>query len=298
MRTMSSLPNQTRYVAIHQDDVAGSHSANMAYVELFDLGVCTTGSVMVPCPWFPEMAAIARRRPDFDLGVHLTLTSEMPLYRWRPLTGVSANGLTDPDGYFWPDAHSARRARPEAVELEMRAQIEAAFAAGIDVTHLDSHMGTVMMPEFLDIYLRLGEEYRLPVLMPRNVVEIAPQGTHGADAVAQYEPAIERTIARGNPDFVQFCQTPWDNTGDIEAAYSALFAEFTPGLSWAALHFTAPGDIEFISADAATRIAEYDLFKSGRGKALIDAARLELVGMRGFRDRLQASSNGAAATQG
>ncbi|MFE0757316.1 ChbG/HpnK family deacetylase, partial [Inquilinus sp. NPDC058860] len=269
-----------------------SFSENCPYFPCLTSGVhsiCTTGSVMVPCPWFPEMAAIARHRPDFDLGVHLTLTSEMPGYRWRPLTGVSANGLTDPDGFFWPDAHSARRARPEAVELEMRAQIDAALAAGIDVTHLDSHMGTVMMPEFLAIYLRLGEEYRLPILMPRNIVEIAPQGAHGA--AAQYDQAIERTVARGNPDFIQFCQTPWGNAGDVEAAYSALFAACGPGLSWIALHFTSPGDIEFISTDAAIRIAEYDLFKSGRGKALMDAAGLELVGMRGFRDRLRASSN-------
>jgi hypothetical protein len=66
-----------------------------------------------------------------------------------------------------------------------------------------------------------------------------------------------------------------------------LFADLGPGLAWIALHFTSPGDIEFISPDAAIRIAEYDLFKSGRGKALMDAAGLTLVGMRAFRDRLR-----------
>ena len=70
----------------------------------------------------------------------------MKPYRWRPLTGVSKEGLTDPDGYFWAEVPDVRRnADPEAVERELRAQVEAALAAGIDVTHLDCHMGTAMM---------------------------------------------------------------------------------------------------------------------------------------------------------
>ena len=237
-----------------------------------------------------RVVCIARDRPDFDLGVHLTLNSEMPRYRWRPLTGVAANGLTDPAGYFWPDLADARRAQPEAVEIELRAQIDAALAAGIDVTHLDSHMGTIMMPELLEIYLRLGEDYRLPILLPRNVVDLAPPGTHDAQAVATYEAAFARLTHRGNPDFDWFVQTPWSNSGDVIEAYRELFATIEPGLSWIALHFTAPGDIELFSEDAATRIAEYDLFRSEKGSALLDAAGLTFVGMRPFRDKLRSSS--------
>ena len=72
-------------------------------------------------------------------------------YRWRPLTRPSAAaGLTDRDGFLHPDVATVRaRAAPEAVEAELRAQVEAALAAGIDVTHLDDHMGTVLAPEFV-----------------------------------------------------------------------------------------------------------------------------------------------------
>ena len=87
-----------RTLIVHHDDLGGSHGANLAFVELWDLGLATCGSVMVPCPWFPEIARIARKRPELDLGVHLTLTSEWDDFRWRPLTGVADNGLCDADG--------------------------------------------------------------------------------------------------------------------------------------------------------------------------------------------------------
>src|SRR2546421_10608625 len=132
-------------VVIHEDDVGMSHGANAAFVELSGLGTCSSGSVMVPCPWFPEAAEIAARDPRLDLGVHLTLTSEQKPYRWRPLTAPPPSaGMTDKFGYFWPDVPTARRASPAAVEAELRAQIETAVAAGIDITH----MGTAQMPEF------------------------------------------------------------------------------------------------------------------------------------------------------
>ena len=105
-------------VVIHEDDVGMTHGANTAFVELSTLGTCSSGSVMVPCPWFPEAVAMAQGDPDLDLGVHLTLTSEQKPYRWRPLTAPPRSaGLTDEGGYFWPDvpargAPHRRRSRP------------------------------------------------------------------------------------------------------------------------------------------------------------------------------------------
>ena len=83
----------------HIDDLGVSHGANVALVELAGLGFVTCGSVMPPCTWFPEMALMAKERPALDVGVHLTLTSEWPHYRWRPLTTTSrASGLLDTRG--------------------------------------------------------------------------------------------------------------------------------------------------------------------------------------------------------
>ena len=57
-------------VVIHEDDVGMTHGANAAFVELSKLGTCSSGSVMVPCPWFPEAVEITKGNPAFDLGIH------------------------------------------------------------------------------------------------------------------------------------------------------------------------------------------------------------------------------------
>jgi chitin disaccharide deacetylase len=277
----------TRQIVVHHDDIAANHGTNAAFVELFDLGTCSSGSVMVPCPWFPEIAEIARRRPDLDLGVHLTLNAEFAPYRWRPLTGVSGNGLTDSDGYMWRDVPSARHADPAAVEAEMRAQIDTALAAGIDVTHLDSHMGTIAMPEYLDIYVRLGAEYRLPIFLIRDVVGFAAASSHGADVAARYAGAFDGIVERGNPAFAKFVTSPWGNEGEVEAAYRRILDSCAPGLNWGAFHFDMPGAIEAYSPDARMRIDEYEFFRSGRAKALLEEFDIELIGMRGFRDAMR-----------
>jgi predicted glycoside hydrolase/deacetylase ChbG (UPF0249 family) len=276
-----SQASAARSLVVHHDDLGASHSANIAFVELSDLGVVTSGSVMVPCPWFPEMAAIARNRPDLDIGVHLTLTAEFPNFRWRPLTGVSPNGLTDGDGFMWRNVAGARGAQPLAVETELRTQILVALDAGIDVTHLDSHMGTAWQPEFVDIYLRLGKEFRLPVVLVRDIKRLAP-------ADFDYGPHFDTLIARGNPDFQSFVSTPFGNLSPDADTYAQILSGVGPGLNWGAFHFTAPGDIALYAEDAPTRLAEYEVFRSGRAQEMIDAAGIELVGMRGLRDAMRA----------
>jgi predicted glycoside hydrolase/deacetylase ChbG (UPF0249 family) len=271
----------TRSLIIHEDDLGNSHGANMAFVELWDMRLATSGSVMVPCPWFPEIARIARQRPEMDLGVHLTLTAEFDSVRWRPLTGVRDNGLCDADGYFWHKVADARRADPAAVEAELRAQIEAAYAAGIDVTHLDSHMGTVWHPEFFDIFVKLGREYRLPIGITRDMARM------GADD-GPLQAALDALVAEGHPEFVTYVTTPFSQPTATEPHYRKMFAELTPGLHFGAFHFTKPGDMEFFSPDIKLRTTEYDMFRDGTARRLLDEAEIDLVGLRAFRDAMRA----------
>ena len=108
-------------IVIHADDVGMCHGANAAFVELSASGVISAGSVMVPCPWFPEIAAIAADDPTLDVGVHLTLNAEQAGYRWAPVSRPSpASGLIDDDGYLWPSVAEVRaNAHPDAVEAEV-----------------------------------------------------------------------------------------------------------------------------------------------------------------------------------
>ena len=279
-----------RTVVVHVDDVGMCHGANQAYLELSASGFVTSGSVMVPCPWFLEVAQAAAADSRLDLGVHLTLTAEKTHYKWRPLTdpGVDS-GLMDGNGFFWPDVTSVRsRCAPEAAEAEMRAQIDRALAAGIDVTHLDAHMGATFAPEFIESYVRLGEDYGLPILLTERLADYSANN----HLVGLDEDTYQEAIAGARRlDFVLFdhvLETDWDRTGPPVATYEPLFSTLPHGMTFLALHPNAPGELEMIEPDSFhIRTGEYELFSDPDFQRWTSTLGLDRVGMRGFRDQLR-----------
>lgn len=163
-------PADAKLLILHADDLGVAHSVDKASFAALDAKAVSSASVMVPCPWLAEVAAFAREHPNADLGLHLTLTSEWKTYRWGPVESKDlVPSLLAPDGYFWGDTWpAASHAKPEEVELEIRAQIERAVQLSIHPTHLDSHMGTLFArPEFFAALIKVAHEYHLPFLAVR-----------------------------------------------------------------------------------------------------------------------------------
>jgi hypothetical protein len=282
--TASDYAQGRRALVIHEDDVGMTHGSNVAFRELSARGVVSSGSVMAPCPWFPETLEMAAADASLDLGVHLTLNAEKLPVKWRPLTNPPKSaGLTDENGYFWQDPASVRRnAHPDAVETELRAQIDAALSGGIDVTHLDCHCGAALAPPFLPIYRRLGEDYDLPVVLMRRFEGGNPRP---AGLIA----AAEDAAAVGEPVFDLFFETPWDRTAEAEPVYRDALAMVPEGISFFAFHFNAPGDFEVVEPEFARyRTDEYALFSSGRIEPALAELGVTLIGMREIRDRRRA----------
>jgi hypothetical protein len=272
----------------HVDDLGVSHGANRAFVELFGLGFVTCGSVMPPCAWFPEMALMAKERSALDVGVHLTLTSESRACRWRPISTVSpASGLLDGDGYMWPDVPSLRRhADAAAVETELRAQIEAAQGAGLDVTHLDTHMGAAAAPELAAIYAALGREYRLPVLLTRDSASYDSVLPMGPVERGFYDGLIAELEGEGVPLVDRFAMGLAMRHLSCDEAFRQMVRHAGPGITFLSLHCNAPGDIEAMHPnDAAWRIAEYELLQKPDFLAWVAAQDVRLAGFREIRDR-------------
>ena len=173
----------TRYLIIHGDDAGMSHSANIGTIDAMEKGVVSSASIMVPCPWFVEIAEYARAHPERDFGVHLTLNCEWKRYRWGPVASRDkVPSLVDPDGYMWSSVQQvAEHAEANEVEIELRAQINRAKQFSIPITHLDTHMGAVAGAARAGGDLRqAGIEYDVPILFLGTVDEATGQRVSGA----------------------------------------------------------------------------------------------------------------------
>ena len=157
-----------KLVIVHADDLGMTHSVNAASIKGLESGLVTSASIMVPCPWFPEMADYAKAHTDADLGLHLTLTSERVFYRWGPVASKgNVRSLVDSNGYFHLNWTETTHIDAREVEIELRAQIERALAMGVRPTHLDSHQYRLFEngKDIFQSVLRVAHEYKLPVFM-------------------------------------------------------------------------------------------------------------------------------------
>jgi predicted glycoside hydrolase/deacetylase ChbG (UPF0249 family) len=169
-KTLGYPPN-SRLLIIHADDFGMTHSVNSAIEEALENNWVTSASILVPCPWFPEVAQWARQHPDADLGIHLALNSEWTTYRWPPVSSQSkGSSLIDADGYLPLNTEDVvSHAKISDVLVETHAQIDKAKAAGIHISHLDDHMDTIVSSQdLLKTYLSASHEYQIPALLARD----------------------------------------------------------------------------------------------------------------------------------
>lgn len=162
-------PKGAKVIILHVDDIGMSYDSNEGLVEAMTKGVANSCSIMMPCPWVPGFVHYMKEHPGIDAGLHLTLTSEWKDYRWPPLSGKpKVPGLTDAEGAMWRGVQDVvGHATADEVETEIRAQVDRARTMGFEPTHLDSHMGTLFAtPAFTERYLKVGVEYKIPVMFP------------------------------------------------------------------------------------------------------------------------------------
>jgi predicted glycoside hydrolase/deacetylase ChbG (UPF0249 family) len=190
-------PASARLLIIHADDFGMDHSVNRAITQALENGWVTSASILVPCPWLPEVAHWAQAHQNADLGIHMALNSEWTEFRWGPVTPKDkVPSLIDDQGYLpLLEPQAVARAKPAEVETELHAQIDRAKSMGIPLSHLDTHMGTLLGSQpLIDLYRKVAQDYRLPIPLnraPANLKLDSPRPAETlVDAVVQITPGV------------------------------------------------------------------------------------------------------------
>jgi predicted glycoside hydrolase/deacetylase ChbG (UPF0249 family) len=281
-----------RLVILHTDDIGMCHASLQAFRDLWKFGTITSGAVMVPCPWFPAVAQMCRENPEIDMGVHATLNAEWESYRWGPLsTRDQASGLLDTDGYFhqWHQA-VYDNARPEAVEKEVHAQIERALAAGIDVTHVDSHMGTIMNPLFIQSYIQAAASRLLPPMLPRLAARGAEMMGMSETEMQAYAPIMQQFENMGLPMVDGILMMPLDEPNEQKQMEIAkdLLGNLPVGITHFLFHPSIDTvELRAIAPDWESRVTNYNTFMSDELKKFIESEDIKPIGYRQIRNAMR-----------
>ena len=269
-------PATAKLLIVHSDDLAVAHAENVASIKAMQQGNVNSASVMIPCPWLPEIADYAKKNPNHDLGLHLTLTSEWLPYKWGPVASRSeVASLVDSNGYFYHNcAAFASKAKPEEVARELRAQVEKSKAMGLEPTHFDSHMGCLFFqsPDFFAVYLQLGRTYKVPSMVGRDVLRSLPDAFQRL--VTDQDIIVDRILTA----------EPADYSAGMAQYYTQTLRELEPGVNVLLIHTAYENDEMtgmtdgFPGAwDAGWRQDDYDFFTSDACKQLIRKEGIQLI---------------------
>jgi predicted glycoside hydrolase/deacetylase ChbG (UPF0249 family) len=269
-------PKDAKLLIIHADDLGVTHSENSASISAYERGTINSGSIMVPCPWFPEIAAYAKEHPQFDLGLHLTLTSEWKYFRWDGvMPSNEIPSLISNEGYLYETVEElVKKADLNDVEKEFRAQIKRAIAFGIKPTHLDSHMeGPTETPELFGIMMKVGREYKIPVSTSLSLLR---------------NPKYSKQVP---PDYISLdtIHTLYQNVPvkNWNEAYDKIVKNMKPGLNELVIHLAYDNDeMHAVTIDrtnwwdAPWRQRDYNYITSQRFKDLLRENNIQLVTWR------------------
>jgi chitin disaccharide deacetylase len=282
-----------RLVIIHVDDVGMCHASLQGFIDLWEFGTISSGAVMVPCPWFPATAEWACQNPGVDLGVHGTVNSEWDGYRWGPVsTREQASGLIDAEGYFHKREPAVwDNADPEAVRIEVESQAERALAAGIDVTHIDTHMGTITNPKFIGGYLQALTRFQVPGLLPRQDAAGFMALGFSEEEATIYAAMIQQLEEQGFPmiDGIDLLSLE-DPANQIEATKQKL-SNLPAGITHFLMHpaIDTP-ELRAIAPDWECRVANYKAFMSQEIKDFLRNDGIQLIGYRAIRNVMRKQS--------
>lgn len=294
-------PAGTKVLILHVDDAGMSKESNEGVFQSTQQGIANSFSIMMPCPWVPEILHYLKKNPMADAGLHLTLTSEWNDYRWGPLAGSAQTpGLTDPEGAMWSSvAAVVTHASAAEIRTEITAQLLRSRKAGWEPTHFDSHMGTLFAnPDYLNEYLSLGMKEKIPVMFPGGHSTLVSKSNAGLISPAQARAIGEKLWNAGLPVLDDLHNMSYDfrypegtisdsQLQDIAVQqYIQSFANLQPGITMVIMHCSVTADhFKHISNSGTIRRADWLAMQSPTLKKYLQDNHIQLTTWRELMNR-------------
>ncbi len=173
------------------------------------------------------------------------------------------------------DWSATTRINPKDVELELRAQIDRAYAMGVHPTHLDSHQYRLYEngKDLFEVLLRVAHDYKLPVFIARDWFadrSYLESSLSSADIVLDHTVTIAPNV-------------PPEKWAEF---YTTVLKNLQPGVTEFVIHL-AFADDEMKAATrerdtwgAAWRQRDFDFFTSPAFRQLLQVQNIKLITWR------------------
>lgn len=274
----------SKLLIIHADDLGMCHSVNQASIDALEKGTVTCGSIMINCPWSPEIAKYYRDYSEIDVGVHVTLNSEWERYKWGPVApDEKVPGLVDSNGYLPKSVEQVKeKAKPEEVEREIRAQVKKAFDFGIEPTHLDTHMGTVYeRPEFFSAYCRIAKEFDITPMV------VSPESTTARERIEEnskmkFSINQYKKISSNFPNIDELISSVEEiNLKARKKHFKNIIKNLPSGLNQVIVHLGYDrSELQGITENWKLRYNDYRIFTDPKMRKFIEKQKIKLIGWK------------------
>ena len=285
-----------KLLIIHADDIGIAHSINIASFDAYKNNAINSGAAMIPSPWIKEVAEFHKKYPEYDLGIHLTLTAEWKNYKWR---GISSSNeipsLLNEYNEFYDNTSDVNiNANPEEVRKELQAQIDYARSLGIDPTHIDSHMGAVAVNKDLwRVFIEVGHQNKLVSMAWKSRVQDlfskdfpVPDYIVPVNDIYMLYPEADRSFienAAGENIASTLIVNDIYKYEDWLNLYTSKIKSLAPGLNVFLLHLGYDNEeLKAVTIDhpeygSLWRQLDYDVFNSKEIKQLLKKENIKLV---------------------
>ena len=157
-----------RRLIINADDFGLTAGVNRAIIEAHRRGVVSSATLMAGGGAFAEAAQFAQGLPKLSVGCHVVLVDGTPLLPADQVSTLLGGGNGNAEfrrglGEF-ASAALRRRIDPAQVEAEATAQMRQLQAAGITLSHFDTHKHAHMFAAILRPLLRAARACGVPAV--------------------------------------------------------------------------------------------------------------------------------------